>query len=97
MEREAGGGWGWGTHVNPWLIHVNVWQNPLQYCKVILIKINKKRKTNKQTTLIPTVGRGRGNIRMGREIQTFRCKVDSRMYCIMGKDSQYSVIIENVK
>ena len=39
---------GWGTHVNPWLIHVNVWQKPLQYCKVIslqLIKINwgKKR------------------------------------------------------
>ena len=33
-------GWGgrwegeseWGTHVNPWLIHVNVWQSPLQYC-----------------------------------------------------------------
>ena len=24
-----------GTHVNPWLIHVNVWQKPLQYCKVI--------------------------------------------------------------
>ena len=42
------GGSGWGTHVNPWLIHVNVWQKPLQYCKVIslqLIKINgKKRK-----------------------------------------------------
>ena len=37
------GGSGWGTHVNPWLIHINVWQNPLQYCKVIslqLIKIN---------------------------------------------------------
>ena len=34
---------GWETHVNPWLIHVNVWQKPLQYCKVIsfqLIKIN---------------------------------------------------------
>ena len=29
------GGLGWGTHVNPWLIHVNVWQKPLQYCKVI--------------------------------------------------------------
>ena len=30
---------------NPWLIHVNVWQKPLQYCKVIslqLIKINGK-------------------------------------------------------
>ena len=39
------GGSGWGTHVNPWLIHVNVWQKPLQYCKVIglpLIKINEK-------------------------------------------------------
>ena len=36
---EWGGRWeggsGWGTHVNPWLIHVNVWQKPLQYCKVI--------------------------------------------------------------
>ena len=46
-----GGRWkgrsGWGTHVNPWLIHVNVWQKPLQYCKVTrlqLIKINGKKK-----------------------------------------------------
>ena len=41
------GGLGWGTHVNPWLIHVNVRQKPLQYCKVIslqLIKINGKEK-----------------------------------------------------
>ena len=41
------GGSGWGTHVNPWLIHVNLWQKPLQYCKVIslqLIKINGKKK-----------------------------------------------------
>ena len=40
------GGSGWGTHVNPWLIHVNVWQKPLQYCKIIslqLIKINEKK------------------------------------------------------
>ena len=22
--REVGGGLGWGTHVNPWLIHVSV-------------------------------------------------------------------------
>ena len=45
MGREVGGGSGCGTHVNPWLIHVNVWQRPLQYCKVIslpLIKINLK-------------------------------------------------------
>ena len=48
------GGSGWGTHVNPWLIHVNVWQKPLQYCKVMilqLIKINeKKRKKVGKTT-----------------------------------------------
>ena len=33
-------------NVNPWLIRVNVWQKPLQYCKVIslqLIKINEKK------------------------------------------------------
>ena len=26
-------GSGWGTHVDPWLIHVNVWQKTLQYKK----------------------------------------------------------------
>ena len=44
-EGRRVGGSGWGTHVNQWLIHVNVWQKPLQYCKVIslqLIKINEK-------------------------------------------------------
>ena len=35
MGREAEGGSGWGTQVNPWLIHVNVWQKPLQYYKVM--------------------------------------------------------------
>ena len=50
VEREMGGGSGGGIHVNPWLIHVNVWQNPLQYCKVIslqLIKINGKKSSSK--------------------------------------------------
>ena len=40
------GGSGWGTHVNPRLNHINVWQKPLQYCKVIslqLIKIKGKK------------------------------------------------------
>ena len=49
VEREAGGGSGWGIHVNPWRIHVNVWQKTLRYCKVIslqLIKINGKKKKN---------------------------------------------------
>ena len=35
------GGSGWGTHVNPWLILVIVWQKPLQYCKVISLQLIK--------------------------------------------------------
>ena len=31
-EGGGRGGLGWGTHVYPWPIHVNVWQKPLQYC-----------------------------------------------------------------
>ena len=49
------GGLGWGTHVNPWLIHVNIWQKPLQYCKVIslqLIKINENNNNNKVMSLL---------------------------------------------
>ena len=40
------GGSGWGTHVNPWLFHFNVWQNPPQIKKKFkkkLKKINKYR------------------------------------------------------
>ena len=50
-DESGGGGLGWGTHVNPWLIHVNGWQKPLQYCKVIslqLIKINGKKKKERK-------------------------------------------------
>ena len=57
------GGSGWGTHVNPCLIHVNVWQNPLQYCKVIslqLIKIIGKKKRKKKCYLIMKLSQPRG-------------------------------------
>ena len=30
-------GSGWGIHVHPWLIHNNVWQKPLKYCKAIIL------------------------------------------------------------
>ena len=29
----------WGTHVHPWLIHVDVWQKPPQYCKVVILQL----------------------------------------------------------
>ena len=62
LGRPRGMGWrerwegrlGWGTHVNPWMIHVNVWQKPLQYCKVIslqLIRINGKNKQPKKLNI----------------------------------------------
>ena len=31
-RREEGSGW--GTHVYLWQIHVDIWQKPIQYCKV---------------------------------------------------------------
>ena len=46
-DPEALGGEGasgWGIHVTPWLIHVNVWQNPLQCCEVISLQLIKKMK-----------------------------------------------------
>ena len=52
------GGSGWGTHVTSWLIHVNVWQKPLQYCKVIslqLIKINGKKEKRILVCSMPVV------------------------------------------
>ena len=39
VEREVEGGIGMGNTCNPWLVHVNVWQKPLQYCKVISFQI----------------------------------------------------------
>ena len=28
-----------GTHVHPWLIQVDVWQKPPQYCKVVSLQL----------------------------------------------------------
>ena len=70
---------GWGTHVNPWLIHVNVRQKPLQYCKVIslqLIKINEKKKKNDLlTTKITKKTLTEEQLENIKHIVTFRTKI----------------------
>ena len=43
---DGEGGSGWGRHVHSWLIHVNVWQKPLQYCKVISLQLKQTNKIN---------------------------------------------------
>ena len=40
-RRRWEGGSGWGTHVNPWLFHFNVWQNSLRKKNN---KVEKKKK-----------------------------------------------------
>ena len=45
----GGGGSGLGTHVYPWLIHVNVWQNQYSIVKQNKVKIKiKKNKSQKK-------------------------------------------------
>ena len=50
-RREEGSGW--GTHVYLWLIHVNVWKKPPQYCKVISLQLNALR-FKKSVFMAPT-------------------------------------------
>ena len=33
-----------GTYVHLWLIHVDVWQKPTQFCKAIILQLKKKKK-----------------------------------------------------
>ena len=41
VGTEVGGGFRiGGTHVYQWPIHVDVWQKPSQYCKVIILQLN---------------------------------------------------------
>ena len=58
LGRPRGSGWRgrwegrsrWGTHVNPWLFHFNIWQNPLQKKKeyrVVLVAGFRKKKYRK--------------------------------------------------
>ena len=40
-------GSGWRGNVYLWPIHTDVWQNPSQYCKVIILQLKKKKKTRR--------------------------------------------------
>ena len=44
MGKEVERVSGLGTHVHPRLIHVHVWQKPLQCCKVISLQLKLKKK-----------------------------------------------------
>ena len=35
-----------GTHIYLWLIHIDIWQKLSQYCKVIILQLNKLEKKN---------------------------------------------------
>ena len=39
-----------GTYVYLWLIHVDVWQKPTQYCKAIIFQLKKKQPNRKAGT-----------------------------------------------
>ena len=38
----------WRIYVHPWLIHVILYQKPLQYCKVISLQLKLKKKKELQ-------------------------------------------------
>ena len=42
MGREVGGRFKGGTYVYLWLIHVDVWQKPKQYCKATILQLKIK-------------------------------------------------------
>ena len=43
MGREVGREFKIGNTCTPWLIHVNVWQKPLQYCRVISLQLKLRK------------------------------------------------------
>ena len=44
VGKEVGGVQDGGTHIYPWLIHVDIWQKPSQYCKVFIFQLTKLKK-----------------------------------------------------
>ena len=42
MWEEGGRFKGEGTYVYLWLIHIDVWQKPREYCKAVILQLTKK-------------------------------------------------------
>ena len=70
------GGSGWGTHVNPWLFHSNVWQNSLQIKKKEEEKKRNSNLTTKKSNLYRLTKWGsdcRRACMSGSEVKTWSC------------------------
>ena len=52
MGREVGRGFRMGARVYPWLIHGNVWQEPVHYCKVVSLHLKQIIKKNTKLLLV---------------------------------------------
>ena len=53
--------------MHPWVIHVDVWQKPAQYCKVIILQLKERKLPAnagdiRDVGLIPGVGRSSGGV-----------------------------------
>ena len=79
MGREVGSGW--GTHVHPWVIYVNVWQKPLQYCNVISLQLNNFFKRNKLSSLLWITSRR----------EAFTCTQETNGWLILGQTGKDSL------
>ena len=68
-DNTEGCGMGWevagrfkrkGTYVCLWLIHVDVWQKPTQFCKAIILQLKGKKNPKTVKYLCHPVGSGEG-------------------------------------
>ena len=50
-----------GTHVYLWLLHVDVWQKPIQYCKAIILQLKKKKRNQLTAPSSPQSGSEQGH------------------------------------
>ena len=97
------GGSGSGIHVKPWLILVNVWKKPLQYCKVISLQLiqitgkNKKIKKKKKQNLKQqrhTQGIGDSEIKVQIDAKLVYLQDNSKLHSI-GHDWFSRIILQH--